>query len=586
MNDSHRQFADLGYGARVVAVVAILFGVVTFFGFSFVVPPRFEAVATIVLDSALIVGPKNAKEIESRQNAFSLNSNAAILRTAYFRRRVAKNLVAAGYDTSDIGTLAAMLEGVVRVRSSSQDGLIYVSAIVHDPVQAAKIANAFAEVYLKSLRNLAEAERTDRLAALSRQMAVSRKYLSSVSHELESYDALASKYSDAAIAGLNVRLASLRKRASEVAQAGFARTGAKDSGGVSDKSAALEIAMQRVRSEVERKVQAKIERKNLEREESLYRARYESALVTYQALEVMEPKSFVASRILNDAVPPSEATWPRPYHIALIAGLIGALASFLYYFLTIFCSRGFLRARELARYSGLPVFCVTGGEQFRWRNPLAKLRGRRRMAASLIARVANSFPAPGSRIASPALISSCFSDEGSRDLVSDLAEHFRGVGANVAVVELVQADRTSELCGASYGEETGEKSDFLVTLGRGSLGVDPGSELSVLLDRLVRCNDVVLVRAPAVFESPELCQVAHLLDRIIFTVNWNKTSATQLSEGLDCMNRGGCPVSDLVLTNIPWRALRHFEFGGGKATDRIVAGFRQFPDSASRADCA
>lgn len=579
MGDSHRQFADLGYGARVVAVVATFFGVVSFIGFSFFVPLRFEAVTTMVLDSALIIDAKDSGEIVRRQSAFSLNSNAAILRTAYFHRRVAKHLIAAGYDTHGIDALAATLERAVRVRSSSQDGLIYVSAIGNDPVQAARIANAFAEVYLVSLRNLAEAERADRLAASSRQMAVSRKYLNAVSRELESYDALASKYSDAAIAGLNVRLASLRKRAFEVAQAGFGRTNAGDSGEMSDKSAALEIAMQQLRSEVERKVQSKIERENLEREESLYRARYESALMTHQALEAVEPRSFVASRILNVAVPPSEATWPRPYHIALIAMLVGALASFFYYFVTIFCSRGFLRARELARYSGLPVYCVTGARQFRWWHPLLKLRGRRRMAASLIARVANSLPASGSRIGSSVLISSCFSDEGSRDLVSDLAEHFRGMGANVAVVELVQADRTSELCGSSCGEEAGAESDFVVPLGPGGPGGDPGSGFSSLLDRLVRCNDVVLVLAPAVFESPELCQVAHLLDRIIFTVSWNKTSATQLSEGLDCMNRGGCPVSDLVLTNIPWRALRHFEFGGGKATDRIVGGFRQFAGS-------
>ena len=75
--------------------------------------------------------------------------------------------------------------------------------------------------------------------------------------------------------------------------------------------------------------------------------------------------------------------------------------------------------------------------------------------------------------------------------------------------------------------------------------------------------DFVIIDTPPVLVVPDARVIGHLVDSIIYTVNWDKTTKAQVLDGLRQFSSVGLRVSGLVLAQIDARGMKRYGYGDG-----------------------
>jgi Mrp family chromosome partitioning ATPase len=73
---------------------------------------------------------------------------------------------------------------------------------------------------------------------------------------------------------------------------------------------------------------------------------------------------------------------------------------------------------------------------------------------------------------------------------------------------------------------------------------------------------MVIIDTPPVLVVPDARIIADQADAIIFTVQWDKTSKTQVEESLRMFHNSGQRITGLVLSQISPKGMKRYGYGG------------------------
>jgi polysaccharide biosynthesis transport protein len=73
--------------------------------------------------------------------------------------------------------------------------------------------------------------------------------------------------------------------------------------------------------------------------------------------------------------------------------------------------------------------------------------------------------------------------------------------------------------------------------------------------------DFIIIDTPPVLVVPDARVIASLADSVIYVVNWDRTSRTQVTEGLKQLSTVNVPVTGMVLSQIDPRGMRRYGYG-------------------------
>jgi len=74
--------------------------------------------------------------------------------------------------------------------------------------------------------------------------------------------------------------------------------------------------------------------------------------------------------------------------------------------------------------------------------------------------------------------------------------------------------------------------------------------------------DVVIIDTPPVLVVPDARVIGHMVDTILYTVNWNRTGKQQVVNGLRQFSSVGLRVSGLILSQIDSKGMKRYGYGG------------------------
>jgi len=81
-----------------------------------------------------------------------------------------------------------------------------------------------------------------------------------------------------------------------------------------------------------------------------------------------------------------------------------------------------------------------------------------------------------------------------------------------------------------------------------------------LIDEARAENDMIIVDTPPVLVVPDARIIADQADAIIFSVQWDKTSKTQVEEALRMFHNSGQRITGLVLSRISPRGMKRYGY--------------------------
>ena len=83
-----------------------------------------------------------------------------------------------------------------------------------------------------------------------------------------------------------------------------------------------------------------------------------------------------------------------------------------------------------------------------------------------------------------------------------------------------------------------------------------------LIEEARGAYDMVIIDTPPVLVVPDARIIADQADAIIFTVQWDKTSKTQVEESLRMFHNSGQRITGLVLSQISPKGMKRYGYGG------------------------
>ena len=181
------------------------------------------------------------------------------------------------------------------------------------------------------------------------------------------------------------------------------------------------------------------------------------------------------------------------------------------------------------------------------------------------------------------VVTSALPGEGKSTMAVALAQNYSGLGKRVLLIEADIRRRTlakflglkegnRNILSVLSGEDTIEEAvqtakDFAfdVLLGA-TASVNPADLLSSkqfesLLTEARSSYDVVIVDTPPLLVVPDARIVAQYADAVLFSVLWNRTTLTQVSDALKQLRSIGIRASGLVLSNVDPKAMQRLGYG-------------------------
>jgi capsular exopolysaccharide synthesis family protein len=328
-----------------------------------------------------------------------------------------------------------------------------------------------------------------------------------------------------------------------------------------------------------------IELQQLTREAEASRLLYEYFLSRLKETSAQEGIQQANSRVLSNAVVPSQPTEPRKNLIVAAALMLGMFAGSAGVLLRESAQNSYRLPQQLEAETGLPVMGQI---------PLLPVKSRREGLEYLAAKPTSAAAEAIRNLRTSVLLSnvdnppkvimstSSLPGEGKTTISFSLAQNLIGMGKKVLLVE----GDIRRLVFSQYLDEKDAKGLISVLSGdvrlQDAVLKDPIIEADVLVSEPSNVNaadllssdrfqvflkearelyDVVIIDTPPVLVVPDARVVAQHVDAVLFTVHWDKTTKTQVQEALRMFESVGVHVNGLVLNQINAKGMKRYGYG-------------------------
>lgn len=337
--------------------------------------------------------------------------------------------------------------------------------------------------------------------------------------------------------------------------------------------------------------------RELERAVELGRRLYEAQLARATAEEVPETARGPDARLISEAVPPMEPSFPKPklvLSLSLTGGLLLGVAAM---YLAEMGEQGFRSAREVEEALGLPLLALVPKVASRRDGPLpqdyALERPRSRYAESL--RELLALPplrrAGGAGGAKAILVTSSLPQEGKSTLVLSLARAAAAEGLKVLAIDAdLRRPSLHALAGLKAGPGLVEAlrreaplAEVALTDPKAPLRLLPGSQrlsqptrllgpegLGALLAGLRRSFDLILIDSAPLVAVADAKLIAGVADAVLLVVRYGETRRDFCRACLQGLIDAGARPAGVVLTQVdPRRHARVSALAAGVAAARL-----------------
>ncbi|WP_339637230.1 polysaccharide biosynthesis tyrosine autokinase [uncultured Sulfitobacter sp.] len=350
--------------------------------------------------------------------------------------------------------------------------------------------------------------------------------------------------------------------------------------------AALRASEAELSAQISRQNEDLITLQQLTREAEATRVLYEYFLSRLNETSAQQGIQQADSRILSDAVVPNQPSAPRKSLILAMSAILGLLLSAGLILLREMRNNSFRTARELEGTTGytvlgqipaMPVASRAKVLQYLSDKPTsAAAEAVRNLRTSLMLSNVDNPP-------KVVISTSSVPGEGKTTNSLALAQNLLGLGKRVLLVEGDIRRRTLH----QYFKDMPDKGIVSVLSGELALkdaihrtqgfGADIlGGEKSstnaadlfasdrfrALIEEAREAYDMVIIDTPPVLVVPDARIIADHADAIIFTVQWDKTSKTQVEESLRMFHNSGQRITGLVLSQISPKGMKRYGYGG------------------------
>jgi capsular exopolysaccharide synthesis family protein len=349
--------------------------------------------------------------------------------------------------------------------------------------------------------------------------------------------------------------------------------------------AELEAEARRLSSQFEEQSSALANLQELERETEAVRVLYETFLTRLKETTVQEGVHQADSRILSEATPGQQVA-PRKSRILALSMILGIMAGSALVLLREYTQNTYRTAEELERATGQTVLGQI---------PRIPAKGRQ-ATISYLASKPTSAPSEAIRnLRTSVLLSnvdnpprvimstSSIPGEGKTTLAIAMAQNLAGLNKKVILIEgdirrrtfgeyFPQAREQGGLLSVITGKQTLEQAVWKhpeagidILMGERShvnaADVFSSESFRHLIEKLRDEYDYAIIDTPPVLVVPDSRVIGQHVDAIIYSVNWDRTTRTQVQEGLRQFATVNLRVTGLVLSQIDPAGMKRYGYG-------------------------
>lgn len=350
--------------------------------------------------------------------------------------------------------------------------------------------------------------------------------------------------------------------------------------------AALEASYARLQEQIEQQSADLVRLQQLERETEATRTLYETFLTRLKETTVQRGLQQADSRVLSKATPGTYVE-PRKSRILALCLILGAMIGAGIVLVRQMMHNGFRTPEDLEAATGHAVFGQIPKMPLRRRGSLITyLNDKPTSAAAEAIRNLRTSVLLSDIDQSPQIImsTSAVPGEGKTTQSISLAHNLAGLGKKVLLIEGDIRRRTF----AEYFD-FGDSPGGLVSALTDKRPLEelvvraPGMDVDVLrgekasinaadlfssdrfqefLQELRQTYDYIVIDTPPVLVVPDARVIGQFVDAVIFSIAWDRTSKTQVTEALRQFESVGIRVHGLVLAQIDPKGMKRYGYGG------------------------
>ncbi|MDU8914015.1 polysaccharide biosynthesis tyrosine autokinase [Aestuariicoccus sp. MJ-SS9] len=349
---------------------------------------------------------------------------------------------------------------------------------------------------------------------------------------------------------------------------------------------ALAASLARLESDIESQSAGLVELQQLERDTEATRTLYQTFLTRLKETSVQRGLQQADSRVLSEATPGTYVE-PRKSRILALSMILGVLLGAGLVLSRQFLHTGFRVPEELGAQTGHMILGQIPRIPIRRRNQLIDyLNDKPISAASEAIRNLRTSILLTDVDNPPQIIMSTSSipGEGKTTQAVSIAHNLAGLGKKVLLVEGDIRRRTF----GEYFNFDGDGGGIIAAMTSDTpieelILRDPRIDVDVLmgepsrvnaadlfssdrfkafLDRARQAYDFIIIDTPPVLVVPDARIIGQSVDAIMFTVAWDKTTRTQVSDALRQFSTINLHVTGLVLAQIDPKGMKRYGYGG------------------------
>lgn len=406
--------------------------------------------------------------------------------------------------------------------------------------------------------------------------------------EVRDIDAILADTNDAALMRLGE---SAKDGDQEAASAFFARLGAlvqrerADANRRAGQRDALQASYDSLLVEIDAQNADLVQLNQLVREADATRVLYETFLTRLKETSVQIGLQQADSRILSRAIP-GEQVAPRKSLILALSLILGAMLGIGIVLLREFMRDGFRTAEDLEATTGYTVLGQIPNMPIRRR--IALIEYLKNKPTSAVAEAIRNLRTSVllSNIDTPPQVimsTSSISGEGKTTQAISLTHNLSGLGKKVLLIECDIRRRTlSEYIdqkppGDIVGVLSGDISLQNAVITRDQLGADvlmaarskvnaadlfSSDKFQALMQEVRASYDFVILDTPPVLVVPDARILARHCDAVVYSVGWDKTGKSLVSDGLRQFSIVGVKVTGLILSQVDAKRMKRYGYGG------------------------
>ncbi|MEL6681263.1 MAG: polysaccharide biosynthesis tyrosine autokinase [Pseudomonadota bacterium] len=348
---------------------------------------------------------------------------------------------------------------------------------------------------------------------------------------------------------------------------------------------ALEVSITEVTERIDRQSFELVQLQQLQREAEASRLIYEAFLTRLKETSIQQGIQQADSRILSEAVVPTDPSAPRKMMVLAVSTILGLLAGAAWVLLREMAQNTFRVADDLEARTGYSVLGQIPAIPIRKRAGMLKyIAEKPNSAASEAIRNLRTSILLANLDRQPQIImtTSSIPSEGKTTISISLAQNFASMGEKVLLIEgdirrrvfreyfnvKTKGGLLSVLSGETALTDTVSHDPLLgadVLVGEKSnvnaADLFSSKRFSAFLKELRDNYDRIIIDTPPVLAVPDARVIGQSVDTIIYAVKWDSTTHRQVQDGIKSLESVNLRITGLTLGQINKRGMKKYGYG-------------------------